>query len=147
MSQLWEQIPHDGGRESCPAFGRQCYLCDQANHFAKICPKKGNTHGQRKYKCVHKVDDTKHDEYVFVIDDKVCVESVDMSHDTMCGEFDVNAESVLVDMSHDTMCGEFDVNALVPKPPKFRVHFKQCSVTMTADSGASCSIIDENTFR
>ena len=52
-----------------------------------------------------------------------------------------------VDMSHDTMCGEFDVNALVAKPPKFRVDFKQCSDTMTADSGASCSIIDDNTFR
>ena len=33
------------------------------------------------------------------------------------------------------------------KPPKFRVGFKQCSVTMTEDSGASCSIIDGNTFR
>ena len=121
------KYPHDGGRESCPAFPRNCYLCDQANHFAKLCPKKGNTHGRRKSKLVHDVDDTKHDEYVFVIDDNVCVESVDMSH--------------------ATMCGEFDVNALVAKPPKFRVHFKQCSVTMTADSGASCSIIYENTFR
>ena len=33
------------------------------------------------------------------------------------------------------------------KPPKFKVGFKQCSVTMTADSGASCSVIDDNTFR
>ena len=79
------------------------------------------------YKFVHEVDDTKNGEYVFVIGDNMCVESVNMSH--------------------DTMCGEFDVNALVAKPPKFRVDFKQCSVTMTADSGASCSIIDENTFR
>ena len=59
-------------------------LCDQANHFAKFCPKKRNTHGQRKSKFVHEVVDTKHDEYVFVIDDNVCVESVDMSHDTIC---------------------------------------------------------------
>ena len=29
------KYPHDGGRESCPAFSRNCYLCDQANHFAK----------------------------------------------------------------------------------------------------------------
>ena len=42
---------------------------------------------------------------------------------------------------------ECDVSALVVKPPKFRVGFKQCSVTMTADSSTSCSIIDENTFR
>ena len=80
------KYPHVGGTESCPAFGRTCYLCEQANHFAKFCPKnlkKGNYQGQRKAKFVHEVDDTKHDEYVFMIDDTVCVESVDMSHDTV----------------------------------------------------------------
>ena len=74
-----------------------------------------------------------------MIDDTVCVESVDMSHDTMCGESP--DERKLISNK------ECDVNALVAKPPKFSVGFKQCSVTMTADSGASCSIIDENIFR
>ena len=67
------------------------------------------------------------------------LESVDMSHDTMCGEFPAERKII-----SDKEC---DVNVLVAKPPKFRVGFKQCSVTMTADSGASCSIIDGNTFR
>ena len=106
---------------------------------AKFSPEKGNYHGQRKAKFVHEVDDTIHDEYVFRIDDTVCVESVDMSHDTMCGEFPDERKLI-----SDKEC---DVYALVAKPPKFRVGFKQCSVTMTADSGASCSIIVENTFR
>ena len=71
--------PHVGGAESCPSFGRKCYLCEQANHFANFCPKKGNYHGQRESKCVHEVEDTKHgdNEYVFMIDDTVCV---DMTH-------------------------------------------------------------------
>ena len=64
-----------------PSIWPKCYICKRANHFAKFCPKKGNYHGQRKAKFVHEVDDTKHDEYVFMIDDTVCVESVYMSHD------------------------------------------------------------------
>ena len=52
----------------------------------------------------------------------VCVQSVDMSHDTMCGEFP-DERKLISDM-------ECDVNALVAKPPNFRVDFKQCSVTI-----------------
>ena len=41
----------------------------------------------------------------------------------------------------------FMVDGHVAKPPKFNVQFDECSVTMIADSGASCSIIDEKTFK
>ena len=84
-----------------------------------------------------------------MVDDTVCVEN---DHDTVC-----------VENNHDdTACGEkaytvcesqlgsdhyVKANALVVKPPKFKVGFKDCSVTMVADSGASCSIIDEKTFK
>ena len=72
----------------------------------------------------------------------MCVEN---DHDdTACGE---NA------YSDNTVCESqlgsdhnVNVNPLVAKPPKFKVEFKDCSVTMMADSGASCSITDEKTF-
>lgn len=32
---------HKRGRDWCPAFGKSCRLCGTANHFAKVCRKKG----------------------------------------------------------------------------------------------------------
>ena len=34
----------------------------------------------------------------------------------------------------------------IAKPPKFKIEFEKCSVMMTADMGASCSIIVERTY-
>ena len=40
--QLWKHVPHVRGAESCPAFRRKYYVCQQTNQFAKYCSKKGN---------------------------------------------------------------------------------------------------------
>ena len=32
--------PHEGGRHSCPAFGKQCRTCNKSNHFASVCRSK-----------------------------------------------------------------------------------------------------------
>ena len=71
-----KNYPHARGAESCPALGRKCYVCQRQNHFAKFCPKKGNTpeHGQQKTKFVNEIDENVvHDnnDYVFMVNGHV----------------------------------------------------------------------------
>ena len=39
--------PHEGGRESCPAFKQSCHNCGTVGHYAKLCRKpQTGSHGQ-----------------------------------------------------------------------------------------------------
>ena len=31
------KFPHQGGRTKCPAWGKECKICNKPNHFAKCC--------------------------------------------------------------------------------------------------------------
>lgn len=85
------QYPHKNGRESCPAYGRECGHCGKLNHFQAHCLSPPKTSGpgkdssnkkpkaKRRQKRVNKVDtspgaasgdSSSDDAYVFGIDDK-----------------------------------------------------------------------------
>ena len=70
--------PHDGGKTSCPAYGKDCRSCNKKNHFAKFCKSAGRPLGKfegkrQKSKTVHEVatnykDSSSDDEnYLFAI--------------------------------------------------------------------------------
>ena len=41
--------PHEGGRESCPAFKQSCHNCGTVGHYAKLCRKpQTSSHGQNR---------------------------------------------------------------------------------------------------
>ena len=41
--------PHEGGRESCPAFKQRCHNCGTVGHYAKLCRKpQANSHGENR---------------------------------------------------------------------------------------------------
>ena len=122
--------PHDGGNKSCPAYGKDCNLCKKSNHFAKYCKSgkgsNGKTHkGRPKSKTVHEVQGCQsddEDDYLFAI-------TLDEQYENS-EQFHVNA-----------------VTNIVLQPPKFAVEIDGRSLDMVADTAASVSIIDEETFK
>jgi hypothetical protein len=56
MFLLWRQkFPHQGGRTKCPAWGKECKICNKPNHFAKCC--KGSSN-QKKIRTIEDKEDS-----------------------------------------------------------------------------------------
>lgn len=138
-------FPHVGGKETCPAFGKQCFVCYGRNHFANFCPKKGQTNTTNKQfvkKSVRAVSD-KVEDYVFTVGTVTDESTESDGCENSINDVSANTEG---DVCESSIHGVYN-STFVAKPPKFKIEFEKCSVMMTADSGASCSLIDESTFQ
>jgi hypothetical protein len=49
------KFPHQGGRTKCPAWGKECKICNKPNHFAKCC--KGSSN-QKKIRTIDDKEDS-----------------------------------------------------------------------------------------
>jgi len=131
-------FPHVGGREKCPAFGKQCYKCGRDNHFASACrsphetstPTPRTSQYREGYKrkavnaTVQSEDKTDAQYYETTSDDEYPFSITDICPDPISGQL----------VNH------------ISKLPKFRVSVHDIDIAMMADSGATCSTIDELTY-
>ena len=126
--------PHDGGESSCPAFNEECHKCHRTGHFQKFCKVEQTSHGQSRGRWrgrghghgrgrVHEVSsDTRENNPDNSSEDYDYVFSVENEVHTIGGE----SKGV---------------------PPKFKITFPtNIEIVMTADSAATCSLIDEKTY-
>ena len=114
--------PHDGGRQSCPAFGKACRKCLKENHFEAMCrgvlgpnSRQSDT-VQRKPKSQYK--------------SKSRLNQVQLS------ETSDSDDGYIYSISRSKIANQ----------PKFEVKLNGSSITVIADSGASVNIIDEQDF-
>jgi hypothetical protein len=49
------KLPHQGGRTKCPAWSKECKICNKPNHFAKCC--KGSSN-QKKIRTIEDKEDS-----------------------------------------------------------------------------------------
>ena len=60
-----------GGKTSCPAFGKMCNACGKPNHFQVVCRSKRSTKGSGRHAQLRVVDDEEHssedDVYLFAV--------------------------------------------------------------------------------
>ena len=87
----WRSYPHEGGRESCPAFKQSCHTCGTVGHYAKLCRKpqtsghglnwgqgrgrrsnRGHGWPSRVHNQLHNIDvtevDNHEDDYLYTVD-------------------------------------------------------------------------------
>lgn len=58
MSLLW--IIHKRGADNCPVYGKNCSVCQNKNHFNRVCRSKAS---------VKQFDDKKHDQSLIFKED------------------------------------------------------------------------------
>jgi hypothetical protein len=121
------QYPHPGGIESCPARGKTCETCGKTNHFTKLCKSKGKIQPKKSsWKKGKQKKDKK----------KVNALSGAYVYDDSNSDSDEEAYLFTVRNSHTTN-----------KPPKFLISVNNRDIVMIADSAATCTILDEATYR
>ena len=114
--------PHDGGRQSCPAFEKACCKCLKEIHLEAICRGElgPNLHQsdtvRRKMKSQYK--------------SKSRLNQVQLSETSNSGD------GCIYSISRSKFANQ----------PKFEVKLNGSSITVIADSGASANIIDEQDF-
>ena len=114
--------PHDGGRQSCPAFGKACRKCLKENHYeamfrGELGPNlRQSDTVQRKLKSQYK--------------SKSRLNQVQLS------ETSDSDDGYLYSISRSKIANQ----------PKFEVKLNGSSITVIADSGTSVNIIDEQGF-
>lgn len=131
--------PHAKGKESCPAFGRTCHSCKKDHHFAKYCRSSDQKSSQGQNKrgwqgrgCRnYQGRRTVHEVYLFSI-------TLDMVESDVCNS--VNTKQNVKNQNSVNMIK-------ITKPPKFKVTINNCEVVVTADSAATCSVLDEDTYK
>jgi hypothetical protein len=115
------KFPHPGGRQKCPAWGKECRNCSRLNHFAKMY--------RQPRQDVNALRVTSH-----------------VAHEASVSE--VAEQAYFTDSSDDEYA--FTISSshenVLSKPPKFNVTVDGCEILVTADTAASCNIIDECTF-
>lgn len=141
-----EQYPHAGGRSSCPAFGKPCRGCGKLNHFARVCQSstpsqrsdhpsqmsgrtprgRGRGRGRGWGRNQHTINELSNETFSVPTEDSDYLFTVEVN-------------------DHDSEI-KHGVNKLINKLPKFRVEINDCEVICTADSAASCNIVDEHTY-
>ena len=123
-----KHYPHAGGREKCPAYGKECHNCGKNNHFASVClkskndsksspkqqNKKWNRTKQKKshvYQIGETSDNEVDDEYVYTLSNKnkqLPVFSVKVNGQPMMMMADSGATVNIMDLN--------DFNNLTVKP-------------------------------
>lgn len=169
-------FPHPNGKESCPAYGKECRSCRRPNHFAAQCRStgRGQSHGQgyqqgqqpryqnqrfsrgrgrgrsrgRGQDRGHRGRQAINEVSANVADNDDDDENYLFSIDLECDDAEcisVNKNSVNKTVLRKNVVNKTSI-INVSKPPKFNVTLNECPVTLTADSAATCSVIDEVTF-
>ena len=121
--------PHEGGRESCPAFKQSCHNCGTIGHYAKLCRKpQANSHGQNR--------------------GQDCDQSSNRGHGRSSrGRNQLhNLDVTEVDNHEDDYLYTVDTREISNSKPMFLVQLNGVPTKMLGDSGASVNVIDELTL-
>ena len=138
-------FPHKGGRYGCPAWGKTCSSCSKPNHFAKACKGKKTGQSNRSQGQGHRQKHKVHEVHQQPSDDEDYLFCITVDCNDECTDCNTNeCDSVNID---DTCTDESVNKVYVAKPPKFNVSIDGVSdIVMTADSAATCSVIDQTTY-
>ena len=151
-SSCWKcgkAFPHVGGVTACPAYDKQCHKCQRHGHFEKYCgqqrpkPRQYQSRARRVHEVQEhsesQLQEQDNNEYVFSVDQNdECVQ-----YNVVCNE---KSDHVFVVKQNDVDHVHMAVKGM-SEAPKFKIKFdKSTTITMTADSAASCNLIDEETY-
>ena len=121
--------PHEGGRESCPAFKQRCHNCGTVGHYAKLCRKpQANSHGQNRGQGRGRSSSRGHGRPSRV-------------HNQLH-----NLDVTEVDNHDDDYLYTVDTEKTKNNKPMFLVQLNGVPTKMLGDSGASVNVIDEPTL-
>ena len=121
--------PHEGGRESCPAFKQRCHNCGTVGHYAKLCRKpQANSHGQNRGQGRGRSSSRGHGRPSRV-------------HNQLH-----NLDVTEVDNHDDDYLYTVDTEKTMNSKPMFLVQLNGVPTKMLGDSGASVNVIDEPTL-
>ena len=118
--------PHEGGRESCPAFKQSCHNCGTVGHYAKLCRKpQTHSHGQKQGQGRGQSSNRLHG-------------GPSRVHNQL-HILDVTE----VDNHEDDYLYTVDTRKIKNSKPMFLVQLNGVPTKMLGDSGASVNVIDE----
>ena len=121
--------PHEGGRESCPAFKQSCHNCGTVGHYAKLCRKpQTNSHGQNQGQGRGQSSNRLHG-------------GPSRVHSQLH-----NLDVTEVDNHEDDYLYTVDPRKITNSKPMFLVQLNGVPTKMLGDSGASVNVIDEPTL-
>ena len=121
--------PHEGGRESCPAFKQCCHNCGTVGHYAKLCRKpQTNSHGQNQGQGRGQSSNRLHG-------------GPSRVHNQLH-----NLDVTEVDNHEDDYLYTVDTRKIKNSRPMFLVQLNGVPTKMLGDSGASVNAIDEPTL-
>ncbi len=153
--------PHQGGMESCPAHGKKCRACGKLNHFAKLCKsraksKTGSQFQQKSQPQSRNRNTGKHrDRHSKGVNE--IRHSQDCDNSSMFYDSDSDSEDVSCELDSSDDCNQFlfqlgqksgsGTGFAREQFANFLVKVGKTPLVMTADTAATCCIVDENTYQ